>query len=478
MSDALEEKMIETLGDSLTGKTPAAPAPAVEELTLNDWEPIDVTFDFEEDFQTATVALAATDPEFMRLTRDALEPGHFDNVGEALLLNIAQSYFDRYSRLPNSMMVWANLIKDALKKGEIRENFKDDIVTALKATRTTDTSDRQYIIDQIQTFSRHQDIMAALNASVSLAQAGKFDEIEKKMNKAFIKGLAGDHRESDYWDDIEKRTQVRKDRAAGLIKPNGISTGIPKLDRLLYHKGFGRRELTALMAGAKRGKSTGLGHFALNMSKQGYNVLYATLEVSVEIVTERMDANVSRTEMDQLEDSVNSVDERVRAARDHAKGVLKVIEYPTGSMTPNALKSCLERYRAQGITFDVIVVDYADIMSPNIYTNSEQENSKQIWVGLRAIAQEENAAVLTATQTNRDGYKQETAKAEHAADDFNKIRIADLVISVNSTEEERARGEARLFFAASRNQKGEMLIRITQDMAKMTFIGKILEIMY
>ena len=58
------------------------------------------------------------------------------------------------------------------------------------------------------------------------------------------------------------------------------------------------------------------------------------------------------------------------------------------------------------------------------------------------------------------------AKAEHAAEDFNKIRTADLVISINATEEEMAKGEARMFFAASRNQKGEFAIRIKRDLSR------------
>ncbi|TOK02641.1 DNA helicase, partial [Vibrio parahaemolyticus] len=84
----------------------------------------------------------------------------------------------------------------------------------------------------------------------------------------------------------------------------------------------------------------------------------------------------------------------------------------------------------------------------------------------RAIAQREELAILSATQTNREGHKSVTAKAEHAAEDFNKIRTADLVISINATEEEMAKGEARLFFAASRNQKGEFTMRIKRDLSR------------
>ena len=91
-----------------------------------------------------------------------------------------------------------------------------------------------------------------------------------------------------------------------------------------------------------------------------------------------------------------------------------------------------------------------------------------------ALAFEFDCAVLTATQTNREGYKAQTAKAEHVAEDFNKIRTADLVISINSTEEERAQNVARLYFAASRNQESGFTVRIKQNMKKMTFIESIL----
>jgi replicative DNA helicase len=63
---------------------------------------------------------------------------------------------------------------------------------------------------------------------------------------------------------------------------------------------------------------------------------------------------------------------------------------------------------------------------------------------------------------------------DHVADDFNKVRIADLMISINRTDEERAAGRARLFFAASRNQEGEFTIEIEQALDRMKFITRVL----
>jgi replicative DNA helicase len=124
--------------------------------------------------------------------------------------------------------------------------------------------------------------------------------------------------------------------------------------------------------------------------------------------------------------------------------------------------------------FDMVVVDYADIMQPERFVESTTENSKSVYVGLRGLAMQEGFALLTATQTNRQGFTAAVAKAEHVADDFNKVRIADVIISINATEEEVKEGYARLYFAASRNQAAGFSIRIEQDRERMKFIKRVL----
>ena len=480
MSEADTKAAVQALGDTMSGKTvtPKVVAASGSPMQLNEWTEDNANFDFEEDFQNEIAALTAMDPNFIRRTRDCIQPGHFEDVGNAYLVNIAQTYFDQYNRLPGKASIWAQLIRDAIESKQLRKNFKDAVVDAFKRAKSSDLSDGDYAMDKITRFTKHQDIMSGLNECIDLASKGDWEGIERRMSKAFMQGAKGEYTEADYWSDLDKRTKLRKDIASGLIKPTGIPLGIPKIDNILYHKGLGRKEMTVLMAGAKKGKSMGLGDWALRFSKQGFNVLYATLEVSVDIIGDRMDANISRTDMDDLNTMINDVASKVQKISDAPKkpGVLKLVEFPSGSLSPKGLQAYIERHKAEGIKFDVVVVDYADIMAPDNPTSDSQENSKQVWLGLRGIASRENVVMLTATQTNREGFKSDTAKAEHAADDFNKIRIADLVISINRTDQEREDNEARLFFAASRNQAGEFCIHIKQSLSKMGFIDKVLKV--
>ncbi|HBN4734304.1 TPA: hypothetical protein L2X28_004823, partial [Escherichia coli] len=95
---------------------------------------------------------------------------------------------------------------------------------------------------------------------------------------------------------------------------------------------------------------------------------------------------------------------------------------------------------------------------------------------LRALYDKHNVAGITASQTNREGGASEVATMMHAADNIEKVRIADLVITINKTEEEEAKGEARLYFAGSRNQQGGISIRVKQNLEQMRFIERILDV--
>lgn len=460
MTAAAEEELIESIGDAMMGEAPEK----------SDSEP-EVKFDFDEPFQLKIAALLLKDIKFVRRTQGLVKPDYFDNEYVGFLVDCAQQYYDKYNTIASDVAVFAEVLKENFKRRKIRNDMKAEIVDTYKTLRKVSLTDPDFIAEKIGTFARHQAIQAATFQLIELSEKGEYDRGQEIMEKAFRVGVTNEFEDVDFVEALTQRTNRRKEMAAGTIRKTGISTGYKKIDKLLFHEGWGRKELSVLMGAAKKGKSMGLGQFSINAFRKGYNVLYVTCEVSTEIIQDRMDANISHIPISELSERIIEAQKAVESiALASGVGKLKIVETPSGSLTPGGLRRMIERYRAEGIIFDLIVVDYADIMAPDRYTNDAIENSKQIWLGLRAIAHEENAAVLTATQTNRNGFKAETSKADDVAEDFNKIRIADLVISINRTDEERDRGEARLYFAASRNQGGEYSVPIQQDLETMRFI--------
>lgn len=464
---AAERSVAEMIGASFSGTTPAAAPAAAPEAEV-------VKFEFDEDFQTRIAAFAVRDDEFMRRSAHLLKPEYFENIGEATLVNIALKHFHRYGSIPDNTIM-ASVIKDEAKSGVIRKDVLPALLTARKKVLADPLQGREYVEEKLVTFVRHQAVGDAILKSVDLREKGQFDKIEKLVKSAIEIGINEEGDAYDYFARNEERAEERLDRASGKTPPTGITTGILKMDELLYHKGWGKKELATIMGGAKAGKTTALINFAKSASLKGHNTLYVTLEVASRIIAERLDASISDTMVKALDSSIHDVKAKIAAAEAKA-GKLLLNEFPSGTLKPSMLRKLLEKYRSKGIVFDLVVVDYADIMAPDFRTDNVIENSKSVYVDLRAIASEFNVAMLTATQTNREGYKATVAKAEHVAEDFNKVRTVDLMISINKTEEEASRGEARLYFAASRNQESGFTIFIKQDLAKMQFVTSILKV--
>lgn len=433
------------------------------------------TFKFDDAFQTKIAALAIRDTTFMQQVDGLLLPEYFENVAEAALANIAIRYFKKYKKVPADTALYGTLIRADITGKVIKVELARSIVSRLTDLYKIDISDRDYIAEQVATFARYQAVSREILKSVDKLEMHDFDNITKAMTKALSVGVNRDGGRYSYGDMIDARTDERIDKAAGKLAPTGISTGYPAIDKYFYHKGWGRRELSVLMGGAKAGKTTALIDFGISAAGHlyRYNVLYITLEVSAKIIAERMDANISDQVIMELGDHIHDVKDKVKRWKERA-GKFEIQEFAAGTMTVADLRRVIEKDKMSGTVYDLVIVDYADLMAPERFTESVTENSKSVYTALRSLAMSEGFAVLTATQTNREGAKAAVAKVTDIAEDFNKVRIADVIISINKTEEERSLGQARLYFAACRNQASGFSIRIEQAIDKMKFVTKVL----
>ncbi len=442
-----------------------------EDLAPAETEAKDPGFEFDDALQRKIVALILRDTNFAAKTHGLLEPGFFEQEADGHLTKIALDYYGAYRKAPD-VSIMIPLIKDAVAHKKIRKDILPDISSRLREILKTDISDRGYVASKVEEFARNKAMERAILASVELLGKGDFAAIKRTMDAAMVVG-ADESNEYNYWGMVEARTEERKLRAAGVVKRDGITTGYPDLDKELHHWGWGRKEMSLMMGAAKAGKSMSLGDFGKSASLAGYVVDYFTCEVSAKIIADRTDANVADVLMKKLDENAFAVDEAVKKMAAGA-GDMACHEFASGSLKPSQIRRTLEKRRARGIITDLLIVDYADIMAPEYRSDNLIDAMRSIYVDLRAIAFDYDCAVLTATQTNREGAKAMTAKATDVAEDFNKIRTADLVISINATEAEKAAGEARLFIAASRNSEGEFTLRIKQDRGRMKFITKIL----
>lgn len=430
-------------------------------------------FEFDQDFQTAVLALICRDPEFNARTDGLLKPEYFSSELEAGIASAFIDYFAKYRDVPKEKSVITEVVKGAIVAKRIRRELVPDLPGKLKELSELIITDRPYVIDSVAKFARHQAFSRAIIESVDLIGKHKFDEAETLVKKANGVGASEALDGHNFFERVSIRRATRDAIASGAAKKTGITTGNEVFDSLLYHHGWGRKELSLYMGGPKAGKSMVLIDHAQAAALAGFNVLFGTLEVSADICEDRTDANLSEFTLNTLGMNAAEVERRVAAMKARA-GLLMFHEFPSGTLQPKGLSRLLERYKGQGTKFDLIVVDYADLMAPNFRQIEPREALRTIYVDLRAIAQVENAALLTATQINREGIKAAVARMEHVGDDINKIRTADLIISINANEDEKAENERRLYFAASRNQEDGMSLRVKTSLDRAKFLSKII----
>ncbi|WP_374335565.1 DnaB-like helicase C-terminal domain-containing protein [Methyloversatilis sp.] len=434
-----------------------------------------VRYTYDETFQGKITALCMRDTTFMQRTEGLIKPEYFEDFADGHLVSIANRYYAKFKKSPGDGTTWKHLITADAAAKIIRPELLVPVVNRAKVLMGADISDRDFVIEEVATFARHQAVSKAILDSVEHLDLRDFEKISVGLKKALDVGASSEVNAYDYGAEIETRTNERIDRAAGKLAPTGITTGYPEIDRVLYHKGWGRKELSVLMGGAKAGKTTALIDFGISAcgSIRRHNVAYFTLEVSKEIIGQRLDARVSNHLVMDLDNHLHDVKSRVNDFMSRA-GKFAIYEFPTGTMRVSDIRRVLERDKSRGILYDLVIVDYADLMQPERMTDNSIENSKGVYVQLRGLAMQENIAILTATQTNREGAKKIVATMTDIAEDFNKVRIADIIISINKTEEERRMGQARLFFAACRNQASGFTIRVEQDIDRMRFVKSVI----
>ena len=99
----------------------------------------------------------------------------------------------------------------------------------------------------------------------------------------------------------------------------------------------------------------------------------------------------------------------------------------------------------------MIIVDYADLLRPCTNFREKRNELESIYENLRALAQEFQCPVWTASQTNRTGLNAEIVTMESISEAFNKCFVADFVCSISRTIRDKNANTARFFVAKNRN---------------------------
>ena len=143
--------------------------------------------------------------------------------------------------------------------------------------------------------------------------------------------------------------------------------------------GHYRKALSIFLGMPNVGKSIVLCNEAAFAYQKGYNVLYVTMEMSEELIWERIATNVTDIDLRDIRSSdVNEIKKLLTKSVDgpeYNPGSLTVKALPTTATVVDIENEIIELKRTKNIDIDLLVVDYIGIMKPSKRANSISQHS-------------------------------------------------------------------------------------------------------
>jgi replicative DNA helicase len=183
----------------------------------------------------------------------------------------------------------------------------------------------------------------------------------------------------------------------------GILTEHEELNKRLG-TGFLPGTLSIIMAASGIGKSLMMSDFISGNLKKGQNALYVSMEMEDKEIMKRVHANAMNLEINKL---TSISPDTIRVAHEktikNGSGKVYVKDYPNGTFSPMMLDALIDAYKLQGITFDIIYLDYLGIMKSDLITPAAGLYSyiKSIVEETRSIAKKHKIPICSASQLNR-----------------------------------------------------------------------------
>jgi len=406
---------------------------------------------FGKTFQENLCQLMLVDPAFSDQMNEIMDVNFLDLRYLQTFVNLIFRYKEKYETHP-SMDVLTTLLRVELDDENelIRKQVRDYFVRLSK----TEVQDEEYIKTTAVDFCKKQVLKEAIIKSIPLLKSSSFEEVQKLIDDAMKLG-ADNNYGYDYLRDFEKRFEIKT--------RNPVTTGWNIVDGLCKG-GLGSGELGVVVAATGAGKSMVLTHLGAQAILEGKTVVHYTLELSDTIIASRYDSCITKVPLKDL----HVFKEQIHEAVKELDGKLIVKEYPTKSANSGTIKIHLEKLKKRNIFPDIIIVDYADLLRPKTKNSERRHELESIYEELRAIAQEQQCPVWTASQTNRSGLNKDVITMESISEAFSKCFVADFIFSISRTPEDKVSNSARMFIAKNRHGPDGLTYDMFMDTANVS----------
>lgn len=315
------------------------------------------------------------------------------------------------------------------------------------------SEDAAYVREKVITFGKHQRLLAVTAAAGSYLEAGDYDKYVADIEEANTLTYEKADLFYDYYAEAEKRIEGYEETLK-----NCVPTGIAEVDQHLQGGGLGPGEMGIVMGLPGFHKTTTLCNIGFAAMKRGLSVFHATFEVSALKTSRRYDCRMSGFSLAETLVRRRKAKKRIDRFKEKTGSKLLVKWWPGRVCTIRELEATMRLLEAsRGFRPDIILADYVAKMAPEGKYDSRMSRMAigEMYADFRSLGGMLGIPVWSAIQSNRDGFNKkdedEVISQENAAESFEPIREADVVLTLNQTKVEREQGIMRIHGAKVRD---------------------------
>jgi len=420
-----------------------------------------MAYNFQDSIQRGILYLTKSDEGFLIQTMPMIKADYFEFPSHQKFFSTIKDFFLKYKKLPTNDQL-LETVRGIMASNELFGDYKDEL-SEIDKLDVKSIENEEYYLDLVEEFAKEQSLKEAIIKSVDHLEKKNFSAIADEVQNALTVSRNLDLG-MDYFTGISERWQRLQDNKVSAQFRTPFETVNEALEG-----GLAAKEMAMVVAPPGVGKSLFLANQAVRSVLDGFNVVYLSLEMAEDRVAQRLDSIFTRIQQRQLSKRVNDVEERLSTIVEKLpdRGRLMLKEFPTKRLSVSGIRAYLNQLRNyEDFTPDVLIVDYLELLNTDS-SAPEYQAQERIAQELRGIATEYKLLVWTATQTNREGKKVQVITDSELADSYGKIRVCDLVFSINQTEQEFDAGSARLYLMKSRNGRARFIVPIKVDYSRL-----------
>ena len=388
-------------------------------------------------FQLKILNLIITDKLFAQSIIDSIQSKYFDNQYFKLIMQMMKEYQEKYQSVPSFEGI------EQLTQLEISsEMAKKCVIDMLKEIKDSSFEDHLFIKEKTIKFCKQQELKKAIRKVETILEKGDFesyDLCEEYIREAISIG-EGDEGTMEVFQNLE---DVLKEDYR-----HPIPTGIDGIDNLL-NGGLAKGELGVILAPTGVGKTTILTRFANTAFNMGYNVLQIFFEDNPKIIQRKHFTCWTGIEPQKLSEHK----EKVLSKADEMKtngGKLILKKLASDEFTIAQIKNQIRKITAEGVTLDIVVLDYIDCVIPDRSYNDEWKGEGSVMRKFEGMCHELNLVGWTAAQGNRSSISSEVVTTDQMGGSIKKAQVGHVIISVAKTLQQKELGLATIAITKSR----------------------------